>query len=110
MRKPSTLCLPVNCQPDPVKKSKGQVYSVQKKQEKKADEEVEMKPDEAGDIDAVPSDLDTMLNKYERMFAEGRYSRSVKKDECEPIRSTTTVPSCKALKPRVRNVRLLARF
>lgn len=102
MRKPSTLCLPVNCQPDPavVKKSKPQCPPVEKHKLPRQIDVVELKPNSAGDIEAVPSDLDKMLNNYERLLTDGRL-KQIQKVECEPIKSNITDPSPKVLKPRV---------
>lgn len=104
MRKPSTLCLPVNCQPDPaiVKKSKPQYAPVEKHKLPRQIDVVELKPNSAGDIEAVPSDLDNMLNNYERMLTDGKLTKQIQKMECEQIKSSTAVASPKVLKPRVR--------
>lgn len=107
LRKPSTLCLPVNCQPDPamIKKPKSSQNHITEKQKlTKPAETIEFKPDSGGDVEGF-SDLDTMLNKYEEMFEMFAEERSVKnrtKPECKPVKSNIPVPSPKILKPRVR--------
>lgn len=76
---------------------------IEKQKLTKQVETIDYKPADAGDIEAVPSDLDTMLNKYEALLAEERNPKHGVKVECQHVKSSIPVSAAKAMKPRVRH-------
>lgn len=106
MRKPSTLCLSVHCQPDPavVKKPKSTQNSIIEKQKPpKQVETIEFKSDNAHVEEVGLLNLDTMLNKYEEMFAEEiNIKHPTKLESSRTIKSNIPISSNKVLKPRVK--------
>lgn len=93
-----------------IKKPKPQHHIIEKQNLPKQTKTTESKPESIGDVEAISSDLDTMLNKYEDMLAEKINTKQVMKADCEPI--TTNIPdsSTKVMKPRVRIINCILKI
>lgn len=108
-KKPSALCLPTSCQPDPAiyrrtrRTPADTQYQQQEVSKPTATEQTDInKMDSRGDVNATTTDLDHMLARYEKIFSE--IPNTSRKSEA----TATALKNVGMLKPRVSRIFVLA--
>lgn len=106
-KKPSALCLPVACQPDPaiyrrVRRSPVESqYHPQETAKQTTNEQTDVnRVDDRGDVNTTATDLDHMLARYEKIFSE--IPSTSRKNEA----GATAIKNVGGLKPRVSRILL----